>query len=231
MNPSTRVLAIFSLAAFLLASISSCCSAWLGSLSRANQERRAESDNSLSPGYHPGKADEIWEAENIRISKYADRFRPIFYLSFPVALNLALVVALGAGWLPRFSVPRMFAAMIPVYLAPGLVILLSGLSWGLLLIPTLALAAYLMRWSVEILTSRRPQRFVLTLLISIVLCSLLYVVVGTIFGDRNGEPIASAIFIITMEMTAAGLYGKSLTPPIGFAPQPETVANGRLSPG
>jgi predicted membrane channel-forming protein YqfA (hemolysin III family) len=104
-------------------------------------------------------------------------------------MSLALLIAVGAGWLQRVSAPVMFCALIPVYVAPGLVLALCAVSWFILLIPSLALAGYLLRLSVEIYTSRRPRRFVLTLLIASVCCSVLYLVAAAIVkgGEKLGH--------------------------------------------
>ena len=226
MNPSTRVLAVFSLAAFLSALTYSCYAAGVDSLYRANNERRAESDNSSWSGYNPTQTEQIWETENLRIVREVDHTFPVLCLSFPLAISFALLIAIGAGWLPRFPFPRMIGALIPIYLAPPLVVYVCVLSRCFLLILGVALAACLLRLSVAILTSHWPSRFVLTLVISNVICSLLYVVVGASIGSRSGEPFAKGIFLIATEVIAAGLYGKSLTHPASLMPQPVTVASG-----
>ncbi len=176
-------------------------------------------DDLRSPNYDPAKAYERWYAENVRLTKYYDRKWPIFCFSFPVAMSLALLIATGAGWLHRVSAPVMFCALIPVYVAPGLVLALCAVSWFILLIPSLALAGYLLRLSVEIYTSHRPRRFVLTLLIASVCCSVLYLVTAAML-PLGRDTFASAMFIIVMEMIAGGLYGKALTPSSGFVAQP-----------
>ncbi len=225
MNTSAKVVTIFCLAGLFSSFGYTSYSAWVGSLNKANSESHQMGlDDSLSPNYDPAKAYERWYAENIRFTKYYDREWPILCFSFPIVMNLALLIAVGAGWLPRVSVLRMFAALIPVYLAPGLVLALSAVSWFVLLIPALALAAYLLRLSVEIFTSRRPKRFVVTLLIAAGLCLLLCLITAAILGNGNGDSLAAAIFIIGTETIAAGLYGKSLTPPDGFVPQPKAFA-------
>jgi hypothetical protein len=203
MSPSAKTLVIFGLAAFLSASI------YL-----ANTERRAESDNFLLPGYNPAKADQVWAAENMRLSKYADRQWLLFCFSFPLAMTFALLISRGAGWLPRFPFPRVIGAMIPIYVSPGLLLVLCALSRGLLLIPAVALAAYLLRLSIAILTSHLPRRFVLSLVLVNVLCSLLYVAAANIARDRSAEPLAIGLFIIANKVVAAVLYAKALLPPL-----------------
>jgi hypothetical protein len=225
MNSSTRVLAVFSLAAFLSALTYSCYAAGVDSLYRANNERRAESDNPSWSGYNPARTEEIWQTENMRIAREVDHTFPVFCLSFPLAISIALLIAAGAGWLPRFSFPRMIAALIPIYLAPLLVIFVCVLSRCLLLILGIALAACLLKLSVAILTSHWPRRFVLTLVICNVICSLLYVAAAG-NGNRGAEPFAKGMFLIATEVIAAGLYGKSLTHPASLMPQPATAASG-----
>lgn len=213
-GPAAKVLVIFGIAVFLSASIYSGYSAWVDSLYLANNERRAESDNFLLPGYNPAKADQIWAAENIRLSKYADRKWPLLCFSFPLAMTFALLISMGAGWLPRFPFPRVLGALLPIYVSPGLVLVLNALSRGLLLIPAVALTAYLLRLSIAILTSFWPRRFVLSLVVVNVLCSLLYVAAANIASGRSAEPYAIGLFIVSNEVVAAVLYAKALLSPL-----------------
>ncbi len=224
MTPSTKVLTLFCLAGLLSSLTYTSYSAWVSSLPKADAESHQMGlDDLRSPNYDPTKTYERWYAENIRLTKYYDRKWPIFCFSFPVAMSLALLIAAGAGWLQRVSAPIMFSALIPVYFAPGLVLALCAVSWFILLIPSLALAGYLLRWSVEIYTSHRPRRFVLTLLIASVCCSVLYLIAAAMLPlGRDAFP--SAIFIIAMEMIAAGLFGKALMPSSGFMARPATVS-------
>jgi hypothetical protein len=224
MTPSTKVLAIFCLAGLFSSLTYTSYSAWVSSLPKADAESHQMGlDDLRSPNYDPAKVYERRYAENIRLTKYYDRKWPIFCFSFPVAMSLALLIAAGAGWLQRVSAPVMFCALIPVYVAPGLVLALCAVSWFILLIPSLALAGYLLRWSVEIYTSHRPRRLVLTLLIASVCCSVLYLVTAAML-PLGRDTFASAMFIIAMEMIAAGLYGKALTPSSGFVARPATVS-------
>jgi len=214
MSSSEKVLVIFVLAAFLSALIYSGYSAWVDSLDRANNEVRAENDNGLLPGYKPGKADQVWAAENIRLSKYADRARLLFYFSFPLAMTFALLISMGAGWVPRFPFLRVISALIPIYVIPWLLLLLLAFSRGLLLIPAVVLAAYLLRLSIEILTSFRPRRFVLSLVLLNVLFVPLSVAAANMRIGRGAEPFAIVLFIVANEVAAAVLYAKALLPPL-----------------
>ena len=212
------MLVTFGLAAFLSATIYSGYSAWVDSLYLANSERRAESDDFRLPDYNPAKADQVWAAENIRLTKYADRKWPLFCFGFPLAMTFALLISRVAGWLPRVPFPRVMGALVPIYISPALLLVSYALSRGLLLIPAIALAAYLLKLSIAILTSHWPRRFVLTLVLVSVLCSLLYVAVASIATDRNAEPFAIGLFIIANEVVAAVLYAGALLPPLATNP-------------
>lgn len=216
MNSSKKALVVFGLAAFLSALTYSCYDAWVDSFYRANNERRTESDHSSWSGYNPARTDQIWQTENMRIIREVDHTLPVLCLSFPLAISFALLIATGAGWLPRFPFSRMVAALIPIYLAPPLVLFVCAVSRCLLLILGLALAACLLRLSVAILTSHWPRRFVLKLVIATVVCSRLYLAAAVIIGNRNAEPFAKGMFLIATEVIAAVLYAKSLM--VHFSP-------------
>src|SRR5277367_4426027 len=98
MNPKIKVVAIFCLAGFISASIFSSYSAWVHSLYEENSTRHTQSSNPQSPGYDPVGADRAWYAQNVSLTKYADRQWPLLCLGFPVAMTLALLVAMGTGW-------------------------------------------------------------------------------------------------------------------------------------
>jgi predicted MFS family arabinose efflux permease len=83
----------------------------------------------------------------------------------------------------------------------------------LLLVLAVALGAYLLKLSVAILTSHWPRRFVLSLVLVNVVCSLLYVAAANVVSGRSVEPIAIGLFVIANEVVAAVLYAKELLPP------------------
>jgi hypothetical protein len=114
MGSSAKILATFGLAVFLSALMYSGYSAWVDSLYLANSQRRAESDGFRLPGYNPVGADQVWAAENIRLSKYANRKWLLFCFSFPFAMTIALLISMGAGWLPRFPFPRVVGGLVPI---------------------------------------------------------------------------------------------------------------------
>lgn len=211
MSPSAKVLAIFGLAAFLSGSIYSDYSAWVDSLYRANNEIKAESEAFLSPSHNRATAEQVWDAENVRLGKYSDRNRLLFCFSFPLAMTFALLISWGAGWLPRFPFPRVIGALIPIYVIPWLLLALVAVSRGLLLIPAVILAAYLLIFSIAVLTPHRPRRFVLSLVLFTLFCSFLYMEAGGMLG-KSAEPFAQALFIIANEVGAAVLYAKALLP-------------------
>jgi hypothetical protein len=210
-----KLVATFCLAGFLSAWTYSSYHAWVASLYKANGERRMQMENRLSPGYDPGRAFPVWYAENIRLTPYADRQSWIVTLGFPAAMSLALLIAIMAGWLPRVPISLVFATLLSICPALFLMIYLSAVSFFLLLLPSLALPAFLLRLSVEMITRRRPRKFIRTLLIFSAVWSILYVLLTGLFGNNLSE----AIWIIPMQMFWAGLYGKALTDSDTFAAQ------------
>jgi hypothetical protein len=138
-------------------------------------------------------------------------------------MSFALLMASGAGWLPRFPFLRLIAGLLPIYLAPPSAFGVCAVSRCLLLILGLALAACLLRLSVAILTSHPPRRFILTLVISNVICWLLYVAAAGNIGSRSAEPFAKGMFLVATEVIAAVLYAKALTPPVNSG---ATTGNG-----
>ena len=201
MNPKLKVVAIFCLAGFISASIFSSYSSGVHSLYEENSARHRRGSNPNSPGYDPAGAYRAWYTQNVSLTKYADRQWTVLCLGFPVAMSLALVIALGAGWLPGVPGERIFLTLLPIYAAPVLVLLFSAVSRFVLLLPALAGAAFLFRWSVEIFRSRR-SRIVLALVISATVCCLLAL---------SMLAISQAFFLIALETIWAGLYGMALT--------------------
>jgi hypothetical protein len=49
-------------------------------------------------------------------------------------------------------------------------------------------------------------------------------IIVAVTGTANKDTFAAATFIIATEMIAAGLYGKSLTPPDDLVPKPRVLA-------
>jgi hypothetical protein len=207
MSTTIKVVATFCLAGLLSAWTFCSYSAWVDSLYKANSERQRQ----MSPGHDPVAADRAWYAENISLTKYADRQWLILCLGFPVAMSLAMLIAILIGWLPRVPFPRILGALSPVYFAPALVFLFSSVSHLILLLPSLAAAAFLLRLSAEIFASRRPRKFILSLLISATICCLLWVFLVTRTRGRIGDSLPQTIFFIAMEMAWASFYGKALT--------------------
>ena len=208
MSETRKVVAVFCLAGLVSGWAFSSYSAWVGSLYGANSARHLQGMNSMAPGYDPGAAQKEWYAENLRLTAYADRQWPIFCLGFSAAMTVAMLIAFMAEWLPREAAQRMFPALIPIYIAPVLLLFFTAVSWFLLLLPALALAAYLLTVSARILMSRPPRKLFRNFLISGAACFVLYFAMLAIAGEKGST--ASGVFIIAMEVTWAGLYGKAL---------------------
>ena len=205
-----NVVALFRLAGFLAALPYACYSLWVDSLIEANFRRHQYHQNFLLPDYNPVKSDQDWASENIRIKKYADRRWPIFCLAFPSGITLALLIAFGLRWIPRVPIGRMLAALFPIYVAPGLVLLFCAVSRFMLLVPMVVIAAYFFWWSAAIMTARRPRRFVLTLMILSVVCCSFFIGLSLIPWLPSGNPLPGTISLVALQVLWAGKYGGTL---------------------
>ena len=207
---SRNVIALFSLAGFLAALPYACYSLWVNSLEQANFERHQYEQNFLLPDYSPVKADQDWARENIRLTKYANRQWLIFCLAFPSGITLALLIAVGLRWLPQVPIGRMLAALFPIYVAPWLVLFFCAISRFMLLLPMLVFAAYFVRWSAEIMASRRQRRFVLTLMIFSIVCFAFFIGMSALPGLPRGNSLPGAVTLVALQVLWAGKYGSAL---------------------
>jgi hypothetical protein len=160
------------------------------------------------PGVDPSAAHERWYRANTALTPYADRKWLILIVGFPLAMTLAALLANQAGWL-AIGVERLLPGLIPVYIAPLLVLFLSAVSFFVLLIPGLGLAACLLALSLLLITSRRQIWFLLGFLLSAAFCAGL--------GYRAFEPQIKAsvdtawnVFFIWLEVMWGGIFGWSL---------------------
>jgi hypothetical protein len=217
--PWKKVVVIFCLAGFLSAGVFVSYYAWINSLSEANEARYQRESASTYLG--AASTDESMRAaENARISKYADRILPILFLGFPSAITLALLIGIGARWLPGTLVPQMLPALILAYLASCLAWLIFisfamslGYLWYLGAIPALIVAAFLISCSATIFTSRSPWKLFAAVLISAVVCGYLWVIISGVLGPRATHLHPASYMLIALETIWAGMYGWTLTKP------------------
>ena len=207
MKTTTKVVLTFVIAGLISGWIFSSYSAWAQSLYSANTAQRWQYDDPLRGSYNPSMGYEIWYAENVRLTKYADRQWTILYFGFPLALTIATFVCMAAGWLPQLSFGRALPALLLVFGAIAAVFFLAVISRMLLSLPAMILAAYLLVRSVEIATSRTPPRLLLCFCLSLLACSVLGTLI-VVLGTSAKLGIAPGLCAI--EMSWAALYGRSL---------------------
>jgi hypothetical protein len=181
-------------------------SAWVDSLRRAVPSQYASPGGS---GVGSVAAYNDWYRANTALTPYADRKWPILCLGFPIALTLASVVARKAGWLGHIDDGKMLPGLIPIYFAPGLVFFLSGVSWFVLLIPGLVIAAGLLAQSLKMITSKWPTKLFLSLLVSGAACiAWWFLVINP--QDKTSTDTAWNVFFFSLEVIWAGLFGLGL---------------------
>jgi hypothetical protein len=226
MNTTSKVVVTFCLAGLLSACAFSSYSAWVSSRYEANYDRQRQGSNPLSHSYDQVAADRAWYKENIALTKYADRQWWILCLGFPVAMSMAMLIATLLGWLPRVGSSRVFGAHVLLYLAPSIVLFFSAISRFILLLPSLVAAAFLLRWSAEIFSARRPRNFVWALLISGTVISLLCLVLASLPRSGIGNRLPQTFFVVSLEVACAGLYGRALTSSTTSAVEPKAKSVG-----
>jgi hypothetical protein len=104
----------------------------------------------------------------------------------------------------------MIAFGLPIYVAPGLILFFCALSQFMLLVPVNTSIAYLLRWSAEIMTARRPRRFVLTLMIFSTVCCAFFIGISLIPGVQSANPLPGAVSLVALQVLWAGKYGSAL---------------------
>jgi hypothetical protein len=138
---------------------------------------------------------------------------------------LALLIAFGLRWLPQIPIGRTLAVLFPIYVAPGLVLFFCVVSRFMLLVPMLVFAAYLLRRSAEIMTGRRPGRFVLTLMIFSMVCCAFFIGMPFIPGVQTGNPLPGAVSLVALQVPWAGKYGSTLAVVDGTADELKSAAD------
>ena len=201
-----------------------CYSLWVDSLYEANFRRHQYQQNFLLPDYNPVKADQEWARESIRLTKYANRQWPIFCFAFPSGITLAPLIAFRLRWLPQIPIGRTLAALLPIYAARGLVLFFCAVSRFILLVPVLVFAAFLVRWSAEIMTGRRPRSFVLTLVIFSTVCCAFFIGMSLIPGVQSENPLPGAVSSVALQVLWAGKYGSALAVADGTADELKRAA-------
>jgi hypothetical protein len=208
MNSATRVTLVFCLAGLLSGVTYVAYSTWVDTLYSAVPSQYAAPHRSPAEAV---AAYENWYRAHTALTKYADRKWPILCLGFPVAMTLASLLALEAGWLPHTDIRKLFPGLLPVYFAPVLVLFLSAVSWFLLLIPSLAFAAYLLTLSVKVITSRKQPGLFLRFLFSGALCLVIwFVFLVLLSGDKSSGDVAGNLFLLALEVMWGGIFGMGL---------------------
>jgi hypothetical protein len=207
-----RIVAVFSLAALLSAWSFVSYSGWVEALYTANRQKFAPA--MFGNGGNVIDANKDFYRANVALTKYADRKWPIFCLGFPLAMTLAILITSKAGWLEHhIDNPQTVIGLIPVYCAPGLVLFLSAVSWFILAIPSLVLAAYLLTLSLNLMTSRRPTKFFRTFLVSSAACGTCGLF-ALLLPHKSSEDIAWRVFFVSLQVAWGGVFGMGLAAPL-----------------
>jgi hypothetical protein len=156
------------------------------------------------------------------MDKYAVRKFEILSLGFPIALALAFLLARLVGWLEHVNLGQGVAGLMLVYLVPGPVIFLSGLSFYVLTIPCLAVAALVLALSLKLMTSRWSSKVLLGFSISGAISVAFWFLVG-IGPAKNSMDMAWNAFFFSLNVMWAGIFG------IGLAVSPAARAVGLVS--
>jgi hypothetical protein len=208
---------VFSLAGLL--------SAWAYNAYSASVEKlyTALPRQSSDTGLVTSESFDKWYRASTALAPYADRKWPILCLGFPLAMTLAMFLTSKAGWLGYFSTEKKIAGLIPVYFAPAMVFYLSGVSWFLLLIPALAMAACLLSFSLKTITSKWSTKLFLGFLLGAAAFVALFFYFGN-HGDKASTDTAWNVSLLCLEMIWGGLYGLGLTVPGSAIPPPRPPA-------
>jgi hypothetical protein len=195
---------VFSLAGLL--------SAWAYEAYSASVEKlyRALPRQSSDSGLVTSESFDKWYRASTALVPHADRKWPILCLGFPIAMTLAMFLTSKAGWLGYFSTEKKIAGLIPVYFAPTMVFYLSGVSWFLLLIPALAIAAGLLSFSLKTITSKWSTKLFLGFLLGAAAFVVLFFYFGN-HGDNASTDTAWNVSFLCLEVIWGGLYGLGLT--------------------
>ena len=190
-DPSQRTrtlltVAVFSLSGYLSAQVHISYSSWVDALIKSN--------------------------DTAALHKYSAGNLIFFLFEFPVALTLAMLVAKSAGWLGHVNLWQGAAGLMPVYLVPGPVIILSSLTFFVLTIPCLAVAALVLALSLKFITSKWSSKLFLGFLISGAISVVFWFLVG-IGPAKNNMDMAWSTFFISLHVMWAGIFGMGLAVP------------------
>lgn len=210
MKTPSKVVLIFVIAGLISGWSFGSYSAWVQSLYAANSAQRSQYSDPLRGNYDPARGYQVWYAENVRLTKYADRQWTILCLGFPMALTLATFVCMAAGWLPRLEFGRIIPALLIVYGATVAVLFLTAVSRVILSLPGLILMAFLLARSVELATTRKSPRLLAKLCVALLACCLLWLLIAVYQSADSHSTAASSVFLCAIEISWAALYGKSL---------------------
>ena len=176
------------------------------------------------PGVDPSAAYDRWYRANTALTPYADKKWVILVVGFPFAMTLAVLLANQTGWL-TIGLDRLLPGLIPIYIAPLLVLFLSAVSFFVLLIPGLGLAACLLALSLRLITSRRQIWFLIGLLLSAAFCA------G--FGYQAFDPqVKTSVdtawneFFVWLEVIWGSIFGWSLAAADRVRPSSGSAASG-----
>lgn len=227
-SPGTKVVAIFCLAGFLSAGTFISYSDWIHSQYEAN-EARYQRDSVYGYADTVRNAQSVWAAEKGRIAQYAGRGWLIFFLGFPVGITLALLISIGTRWLPRTLVPGMLPGLILPYVGSAMALvslmlfaqIFGPYLWVLGIVPALIVYASFLSFSAMLLTSRWPWKFFHAIWISgVIWPAILWITPAKLEPHLTWVQWLTWLqghFLVLMEMTWAGMYGKVLTDSAAFS--------------
>jgi hypothetical protein len=154
---------------------------------------------------------EAFYPANVAASTYADRQWPILCLGFPIAITAASLIAKMAGWLDRIEIARLLPGLLIIYFIPAIVLFLTAVSWYVLFLPALVLAAYLLKLSVKVVVDRPPPKLFRHLLDSAAACFVVCLVVS-LFVDQGISKVSGwEVLLVGLEVSWACLYGMALS--------------------
>ena len=201
------IVAVFSLAGYLSAQVYISYSSWLDGKVKALHEKYAPGMYGGTDTHSESEAFKSFYSAQSAMDKYAVRKWEILSFEFPIALTLAFLLARLAGWLGHVnSLGQGAAGLMIVYLIPGPVLFLSGVSWFLLTIPCLAVAALVLALSLKIITSRWSSKLFFAFLLS---CAF-----SCLWGwSQSNTDMAWNVFFISLQVMWAGIFGIGLAVP------------------
>jgi hypothetical protein len=190
------IVAVFSFAGFL-----SAC-AFVSYARKVDAIYKALPNQVVTFG-NPSKAYQEWYQANTAATPFADWQWVIFALGFPVAISVALIATKMAGWLRHIDPVRMLPGVVPIFVAPGLALLLTAVLLPLALLG-MALAAGLIVLSLKIITARWSTLLCLCFLASGAACIVLWFV---ILVSSAPPELPGEFMVSTIELIWGGIFG------------------------